>query len=410
VIRLVSIRRLASVTLGKMLQTESSSPLDVQANYLRAAHVQPQGRLISFEDDQVMWFSPTELRNASLKAGDVVIVEGGAGFGRSAVLEQDMRGWGFQNSIIRLRPKAGRAHGRFLDYCLQSALAEGTTSLVCSTATIPHFTAEKVAGFRVPAPTISAQVAISDYLDRETAKIDVLINRQERLVAGLRERRHSLISEAVSGVGQDRSDWVRMPLRYAMRYQEGPGILAADFRTEGVPLLRIACVRNEVTTLDGCNFLDPRDVQLRWAHFRVSVGDLLISASASMGTISQVVPGDVVGSIPYTGIIRIIPGKMVKEFVRWYMISEDFLRQINDLKAGSTIQHFGPTHLAQMRVVVPPARIQRCIVSKLEEAVSHLDGVIRQADRSIHLGQERRAALITAAVTGQLDISTGKVA
>lgn len=208
-----AVKRVADVRLGKMVQGAPSSPSDQEAPYLRAAHVQPLGRLVDV-DDKTMWFSPSELQDLDLRRGDVVIVEGGAGYGRSAYLQQDLAGWGFQNSIIRVRAKAILSEGRFLNYVFQSLLATGRTALEASVATIPHFTAEKVAATRHGFPSVDEQRAIADFLDREIAQIDTVL----REVAGgspatstrngvspkgltplLRERREALITAAVTG-------------------------------------------------------------------------------------------------------------------------------------------------------------------------------------------------------------------
>lgn len=148
------VKRLGEVTLGKMLQSEAKGSTDVLAPYLRAAHVQPRGRVVEV-DEKLMWFAEDELTRHDLRAGDVVIVEGGAGYGRSAVLTEERQGWGFQNSIVRVRPRVGVATGRFLDYALQSALDAGEIEVACYTATIPHFTGDKVGAFRIPAPDLS---------------------------------------------------------------------------------------------------------------------------------------------------------------------------------------------------------------------------------------------------------------
>ena len=194
----LAIKRVASVWLGKMVQAEPKDPSDVSAPYLRAAHVQPNGRVVDV-DDKEMWFSPGELLAQGLKSGDVVVVEGGAGFGRSAVLREKREGWGFQNSIVRVRPRAGKSDGRFIDYALQSALADGEIAVACNIATIPHFTAEKVASFAIPAPPVEVQRSIADFLDAETAKIDALIAQQERIIALAKERRAAMIKAAVNG-------------------------------------------------------------------------------------------------------------------------------------------------------------------------------------------------------------------
>ncbi|ROR89995.1 restriction endonuclease subunit S [Nocardioides aurantiacus] len=282
-----------------------------------------------------------------------------------------------------------------------------------------------VARMPVLLPSEDEQRSISAYLDRETSKIDALIAEQEGLLTVSRERRRALISHAVVS-GLDRaapvkkvavgetawevpSHWPVLPLRYTLRYQEGPGILAADFRDAGVPLLRISGVRTAVATLEGCNHLDPDMVAQKWSHFRVDRGDLLISASASMGTVSKVDSDDVVGAVPYTGIIKFTPGAMSEDFIRWFVVSSEFLEQVEALKTGSTIQHFGPSHLSQMRVALPPRDEQVGIASYLDEQTAKIDGLISEAEGMVAVAKERRSALIAAAVTGQIDVS-GEVA
>lgn len=112
----------ADIALGKMIQPNKKNPSDVQANYLRAAHVQPGGRLDFDVAEQQMWFDPDELSRLDLRAGDVVIVEGGAGYGRSAHLETNLVNWGFQNSINRVRPHTNKLIGKFIHYALHLAL------------------------------------------------------------------------------------------------------------------------------------------------------------------------------------------------------------------------------------------------------------------------------------------------
>lgn len=271
----------------------------------------------------------------------------------------------------------------------------------------------------LPEPPEGEQRRIADYLDRETTRIDTLIAEQNRLVELLRVRRSALVTKALTeGVDehvirvdsnqlfleQIPSHWDILPLRYAISFQEGPGILAIDFQDGGVPLLRVRSVRDSVATLDGVNYLDPNKVREKWDHFRVRKGDLLISASASMGTISEVSTDDVVGAIPYTGIINIRPGRMVKEYARWFFVSSVFLSQVDALKTGSTIQHFGPSHLRRMHVAIPPADEQRRIADYLDHHASQIDTLIAESEKLIELSRERRSALITAAVTGQIDI------
>lgn len=63
-------------------------------------------------------------------------------------------------------------------------------------------------------------------------------------------------------------------------YQEGPDILAVDFRNSGVSLIRIAGMQGDKLSLEGCNYLDPEMVERKWSHFKLDLGDIVTSTSA----------------------------------------------------------------------------------------------------------------------------------
>ena len=264
------------------------------------------------------------------------------------------------------------------------------------------------------------QLAIASFLERETAKIDALIAEQQRLIELLQEKRQAVISHAVtkglnpnvpmkdSGVewlGEVPEHWEVRPLKSEVFFQEGPGIMAVDFMDEGIPLLRVSCVQGEQATLEGCNYLDPRKVAQKWSHFVVCEGDLLLSGSASLGGVSEV-GKQVAGSIPYTGLIRIRPlsTRISWDFIKFLIESSVFSIQIDMLKAGATIQHFGPTHLRQMRITLPPPGEQELITQELGKAKTAFDALVENAKQAVSLLKERRSALISAAVTGQIDV------
>ncbi|HEY8084043.1 MAG TPA: restriction endonuclease subunit S [Methylophilaceae bacterium] len=271
-------------------------------------------------------------------------------------------------------------------------------------------------------PSFAEQTAIADFLNRETEKIDTLVAEQEKLIMLLKEKRQAIISHAVtkglkpaatmknSGIewlGEVPEHWEVIPLKVAIDFQEGPGIMAVDFHDEGIPLLRVAGIQTRWATLDGCNYLDPEKVEKQWNHFRLTRGDLLISASASMGTVCEV-DEQTEGAIPYTGLIRLRgkDGVMTRSFIRSLVISALFSTQIDLLKTGSTIQHFGPFHLSQMKVTCPPSIEQEEIAKFINLETAKLDNLTAEAQRGIELLKEHRSALISAAVTGKIDVRT----
>lgn len=308
----------------------------------------------------------------------------------------------------------------FASYCLRARgfIEEVVTRSVG--VSYPAINSTDLINITIPLIPINEQQKIAEFLDHETAKIDTLIAKQEKLIELLKEKRQAVISHAVtrglnpnvpmkdSGVewlGEVPEHWIVSKFSYEIDFLEGPGILAVDFHEEGIPLLRIQDVKEEFVTDKFKTFLDPVKVKQKWEHFKVEKGDLIISASASTGLISEV-DNRAVGAIPYTGLIRLKPisESITKDFIRFFVQSDLFFEQIKLLQTGSTIQHFGPIHLQQMKVVLPPVDEQVVLTQYIVKSIKKIDALISNADSFIILTKERKTALISAAVTGKIDV------
>lgn len=156
--------------------------------------------------------------------------------------------------------------------------------------------------------------------------------------------------------------WKVAPLTNVVFFQEGPGILAKDFHDSGIPLIRLKGIEGDYVTIDGCNYLSPERVAAKWSHFKLDVGDLVISTSASFGRVS-VVTEETTGAIIYTGLIRFRPTtpNLQSSFLRAFLSSQTFLQQVEAMASGSVIRHFGPMHLKQMAIQLPPLSEQVAI-------------------------------------------------
>lgn len=251
-------------------------------------------------------------------------------------------------------------------------------------------------------PPLEEQRRIADFLDAETAHIDALTRAYVRLRELMSERSQNVIDSEI-----DRHQNLT-PFRYLVRFREGPGIMAVDFHDEGIPLIRISGLHRGEVTLNGCNFLDPEKVSRQWSQFRLKLGDRLISGSATMGEVSVVKDPAAVGAIPYTGLIILRPAQqdVDMKYVEAFLRSSLFSRQIDVLKTGATMQHFGPTHLSQVQAPMPSHQEQLRIVENVQGALAHAGRCNDLANRQLALLAERRQALITAAVTGQFDVTT----
>ena len=170
------------------------------------------------------------------------------------------------------------------------------------------------------------------------------------------------------------TEWQKAPFTEVIDFQEGPGILAKDFRDSGVPLVRLSGLDDGASVLDGCNYLDPDMVARKWAHFALAEGDILLSTSASLGRVVTV-QSEAAGAIAYTGIMRMRPRdkRIFAPFIRYLLASPEFQQQAVAAGAGSVLKHFGPMHLQHMHVHFPCVAKQQKITSVLSSLDAKID-------------------------------------
>ncbi|WP_022952439.1 restriction endonuclease subunit S [Leucothrix mucor] len=204
---------------------------------------------------------------------------------------------------------------------------------------------------------------------------------------------------SVEFIGSTPVSWGVTKFKYAINFQEGPGILAKDFFESGVPLLRIQNVKEEFVSDDYKTYLDKGTVEQKWKQFKVRLGDIIMSCSASTGIVSEV-DSRTVGAIPYTGLIRLWPklGHMNKDFIKYFVQSEVYVKQIEVLQTGATIQHYGPIHLNQISISMPEEIEQQKIANFLDHETAKIDTLIEKQQQLIKLLKEKRQAVISHAV------------
>ena len=355
--------------------------------------------------------------NGFPKKGDILVTCVGT-IGRSCVYTFE-KPIAFQRSVAFLRLNS-QCDSKYYKYFIESKQYQSQLeSLIKSSAQGGVYMGDLI-NTVVANCDFLEQKQISNFLDHETAKIDQLIEKQQQLIELLKEKRQAVISHAVtkglnpnvpmkdSGVawlGEVPEHWEVTRFAYQIFYQEGPGILAVDFHETGIPLLRIQNVKSDFVSNDYKTYLLPSKVLSKWDHYRVEKGDLIISCSASTGLVSEV-DESTVGAIPYTGLIRLKPRtrKIISQYIKLLVQSDLFFEQIEVLQTGSTIQHFGPFHLQQMYISLPPNEEQEVICLEVKNRVRDIENLILKAESAIQLMQERRIALISAAVTGKIDV------
>lgn len=409
------IKRLYDVELGKMLQNEPSTSNDIRRPYLRAANVTVRG--IDVGDVREMWFSPADWERTRLRRGDLLISEGGD-VGRPAIWSEELTECGIQNALNRARPVGHLSNG-FLMYVLNSLRANGAIEVVCNKATIPHFTADKVGSTIIPVPPSGTQDRIVAYLDSETARIDTLIDRKQRFIDLLLEKRTALITNAVTKgldpnaqmkdsevdwIGSIPATWYASQLGQLLTRitygftnpmpvaDDGPCMLTANDIGDGRVLYETAR-RTTKAAFDSA--LTDKS--------RPRPGDILLTKDGSLGrtAIADDTPACINQSV---AILRVDPVKASNEFVRMALSAHNYQDRMILEAGGTAIKHIYITRLAKMPIALPPLGEQDEIVAATREETRKIDVLVERTETSIDLLREYRTALISAAVTGQIAI------
>ncbi|HHK1257903.1 TPA: restriction endonuclease subunit S, partial [Pseudomonas aeruginosa] len=408
------LKRGYEVVLGKMLQPEAKRDDDEFLPYLRAANIQVSG--VDISDVKKMWFGVDEKKSLLLRQGDLLVSEGGD-VGRSAIWDLDEECY-FQNSINRIRSISGN-DTRFLYFWMITIKGNGYVDVLCNKSTIAHFTAEKVAAVPLPIPSIHEQTQIARFLDHETARIDALIEEQQRLIELLKEKRQAVISHAVtkgldptvpmkdSGVewlGEVPAHWQVKRLKHLVP-SITVGIVVEPSKyyvDDGVPALRSLNVKPGAVVTENLVYLSEESNELH-AKSKIFEGDIVAVRSGQPGT-AAIVPKEFNGANCIDLIVIRKPLQGCSTFIFWYLNSDAALKQFSEGSSGAIQQHFNIAAASEMIFAWPPANEQLEINSHLDRACHQLDRLISVAGESKSLLLERRSALISAAVTGKIDV------
>jgi len=294
----------------------------------------------------------------------------------------------FLNYLIRSEPYASEL--RLLSRGVRPSQIEIDNDLL---RTLPVFV-----------PPRDQQRAIADYLDTETARIDSLIEKKQRLIAVANERRRALISHMVTG-----TDRAKDASRTRLRFIATINPRATMFETLSLET-EVAFVPLEAVSADGLDLTQRRvlaDVSAGYTKFQE--GDILIpkitpTFQADRSVIAKHLPNGVGVGTTELHIVRVSQGYDAR-YIRYLFSCRDFLDGGEAEMIGVAGQKRVPElWLKNFPVPVLDSCEQRGIADFLDTETAHLDKTVGFTLRQILLIRERRQALITAAVTGELQV------
>ena len=319
-----------------------------------------------------------------------------------------------------LRPDA-RLDSRFLQYALLAKDLIVAVNVSTYGSKMPRVGWEFMRDVAVPMPPKGEQLSVVAFLDRETTRIDALIKKKSRFIELLREKRQALVTRAVSGglgptvpmnesgvewLGKVPSHWQVKPLKLLVK----PGtsvtygiVQPGDALTKGVPFVQTTNMTKGDFDLDRLQRTTP-EIEAGYPRSRLVGGEVILGIRASIGA-AHIVPPELNGANLSRGVARIDCNEMLSPgYFLQYLRSHCVQSYWELARQGSTFNEVSIDTVRQLPVPVPPIDEQVAITSTIAARTNVLDRIVTASKASLVLLTERRAALITAVVTGQIDV------
>ncbi|ELI5380659.1 restriction endonuclease subunit S [Vibrio parahaemolyticus] len=273
-----------------------------------------------------------------------------------------------------------------------------------------------------PHPDYLEQQKIANFLDHETAKIDTLITKQEKLIELLKEKRQAVISHAVtkglnpdapmkdSGVewlGEVPEHWVVKRNKHLLTFvTSGSRGWAEYYSDRGSLFFRIANLTRDTIEpkLSSIQFVTPPQ-GAEGQRSKIKLNDLLISITADLGSVC-VADNSIVGGFVSQHVSLCRPNSLVAS-ARWLaysVLSDASKAQLLGSGYGGTKIQLSLEDIRELVIAFPPQSEQCDIANFIDGKLSQFGLLIEKAQNTISLMQERKTALISAAVTGKIDV------
>lgn len=302
-----------------------------------------------------------------------------------------------------------------------SNFAEGASSSMQSIAK------EDFLSINILLPTRVEQEGIANFLDYETAQIDALIEKQQTLIQLLKEKRQAVISHAVtkglnpdvpmkdSGVewlGEVPEHWTVSFVKYIVlgakdSMVDGPFgssvNTSEDYVDDGIPVIRTVNITNNGFSSDNLKFMRQQKFEQLKRH-SVKPGDVLFSKVGTIGN-ACLLPSDIPEAIlSTTGSCKVSvdQNKIEGEYLvlMFHLMNQTLMEMAN-----SNVQPFlNMSNIKNLKISLPSIEEQKNILTYLEEKLEGIDDLISKSLSFDKLIRERRTALISAAVTGKIDV------
>ena len=359
--------------------------------------------------------SDSQIKRLSLQKNDVVITkdsEDPSDIGIPALVEEDIFGLVCGYHLAILRPIV--AEGEFLHYLLQSIFVRSAFEVEATGMTRYALGKYSIENLIFALPHQSEQKSIVSFLDQETSRIDNLISEKERLISLLQEYRQALISHAVtkgldptvkmkdSGVewlGEVPEHWEVMKLQRCVSISEGQ-----VNPEEGQYSSMILIAPNHIESGSG-RLLDLETASEQSAEsgkYFCKSGDIIYSKIRPALRKVCIAPQDCLCSADMYPLHS--QNGLKNNFLYWFILSEPFSALAVLESERVAMPKINRESLKEVMIALPPEKEQNLIISFLDHQTSRINTLLSEARKFIELLKGYRSSLITAAVTGKIDV------
>ena len=360
-----------------------------------------------------------------LKDGDLLLTKDGT-IGKVALVSE-LDGKATLNSgVFVVRPlKDGEFTTKYYYWLLLSRSFTDFVDFYKTGSTIVHLYQETFVNFKYALPPLAEQQKLANFLDHETAKIDTLIAKQEKLIELLKEKRQAVISHAVtrglnsdvpmkdSGVewlGEVSDNWIVSPLKYYSKMQGGFAFSSGDFSESGIQLLKIANVYQNRLALERQPTYLNESYLSSHKDFVVTNGDILMSLTGTLGKQDYGFAVLVENNNEFllnqrVAKINAAKTNICQEYLLFSLWSDSYLSQLYSLPSGTKQANLSNDDVMGIVIAFPSTiKEQKEIVQYVGTKLERFKLLNDRCTKKIELLKERKTALISAAVTGKIDV------
>jgi type I restriction enzyme S subunit len=362
-----------------------------------------------------------EYSRTLITKGDLIVSVVGT-LGRNFICGIEHEGLNLSRALARLQV-VNTSKARYLQYLIDSKCFDDYVNVTCTGAAQKVFNMEDLSNWSIPCAGDEELESIANFLDQETAKIDTLIEKQKLLIKLLKEKWQAMSSNAVtkglnpnapmrnSGVewlGEVPTHWNVAKFKYLISESAagpyGSSLTKSMYTTSGIRVYGQQQVISDDLSI-GDYYISERKFE-DMGRYEVFPNELLISVMGTVGRVTVVPEGIERGIInPRLVKYRVMEDKILPYFAKASILSDVSQSQLLFAAQGSTMDGLNMKIIGELPVPYPPSLDEQLnILNEIQRQSDKFDKLLKKSYVAIDLLKERRTALISAAVTGKIDV------